>query len=299
MKRLPRIAALTGKQAIAIMRAAASRAAALRRQFVALCGLALLATAWAMVPPGKTPTVHVSAISAPSGIAAPGAKWIAIENEVGRRFVAAVFRPEGRGPFPVVVALHGASGLQDRYLDVAAELAHHGFLVVAGCWQAAKSRIPMCAQATPEDEWVADPAKNSGKELVAAVRYLPKARANRIALYGLSRGGHAALWAAASGARVRAVVVDGAAHRPVMLDPPQSTLETLRRISVPVLMMHGTNDNVIPVGQAYEFERYAQTMGKPVEAAYFEGGGHMVSVQSETRKEAIQLAVAFLRKQLR
>jgi len=299
MKRLPRIAALTGKQAIAIVRAVSGRAAALRRQFVALCGLTLIATAWAIAPAGKQPFVHVSAISAPSGIAASGAKWIAIENNAGRKFVAAVFRPEGRGPFPVVVALHGASGLQDRYLEVAAELAHHGFLVVAGCWQAAKSPIPICAQATPEDEWVADPASNSGKELIAAVRYLPKARANRIALYGMSRGGHAALWAAASGARVRAVVVDGAAYRPVMLDPPRSTLETLRRISVPVLLMHGTNDNVIPVGQAYEFERSARTMGKAVDAVYFEGGGHMVSVQSETRKEAIQLAVAFLRKQLR
>jgi dienelactone hydrolase len=299
MKRLPRIAALSGKEAIAIVRAVSRSGAALRRQFFALCGLTLLATAWAIPPAGKMPAVRVSAISTPSGIAAPGAKWIAIENDAGRKFVAAVFRPEGRGPFPVVVALHGASGLQDRYLDVAAELARHGFLVIAGCWQAAKNPIPICAKATPEDEWVADPANNSGKELIAAVRYLPRARANRIALYGMSRGGHAALWAAASGARVRAVVVDGAAHRPALAEPPPSTLEVLRKISVPVLLMHGTNDPVIPVVQSRQYEKVALARGKPVDAVYSDGGGHMVSVQNETRPEAIRHAVAFLRERLR
>ena len=227
------------------------------------------------------------------------AKWIVIESEGNRKFVTAIFRPEGSGPFPLVVALHGASGLQDRYLEVAAELARHGFLVVAGCWQAAKSAIPICAQATPQDEWVADPAKNSGKELIAAARDLPEGRADRIALYGMSRGGHAALWAAATGAPVRAVVVDAAAHSPAMAVPPPSTLGIVNKVSVPVLLMHGTNDYVIPAAQSREYEKSARALGKVVTAVYFDGGGHMVSVESASRSEAIKQAVAFLREHLR
>jgi len=246
----------------------------------------------------ELPTVRVSAISAPSGTKMTDAKWIVIEGESNRKFVTAIFRPEGPGPFSVVVALHGASGLQDRYLEVAAELARHGFLVIAGCWQAAKYPIPICAQATPQDEWVADPAKNSGKEIIAAARGLPEARADRIALYGMSRGGHAALWAAASGAPVQAVVVDAAAHKPTLYPAPKSTLEVVNKVSVPVLLMHGTNDEVIPVDQSREYEKVARALGKPVNAAYFEGAGHMVSVESASRPEAIKRAVAFLREHL-
>jgi len=45
-------------------------------------------------------------------------------------------------------------------------------------------------------------------------RTLPTARADRIGLYGLSRGGNAALWAASTGAGVQAVVVDAPVYTP-------------------------------------------------------------------------------------
>lgn len=262
-------------------------------------GYAFLAIASPTLVNAELPAVRVSEIAAPSSTRVAAAKWVTIENESNRQFVTAIFRPEGSGPFPVVVALHGASGLQDRYLEVAVELARHGFLVVAGCWQAAKFPLPICAQATPQDEWVADPAKNSGKELIAAAKSLPEARGDRMALYGMSRGGHAALWAAASGAEVQAIVVDGAAHSPAMATPPPSTIGVANRVSAPILLMHGTADYVIPVDQSREYEKAARAAGKTVAAVYFDGGGHMVSVESATRPEAIKQAVAFLREHLR
>ena len=262
-------------------------------------GSAFLSVASPSLVNAELPAVRLTDIAAPSSTQVGGARWVMIEGKDNRKFVTAIFKPEGNGPFPVVVALHGASGLQDRYLEVAAELARHGFLVVAGCWQAAKSPIPICAQATPQDEWVADPAKNSGKELIAAARGLPEARADRTALYGMSRGGHAALWSAASGAPVQAIVLDGAAHSPAMAAPPPSTLGIAAKVSVPVLLMHGTSDPVIPVGQSREYEKAARAAGKPVVAVYFDGGGHMVSVETATRPEAIKQAVAFLREHLR
>jgi dienelactone hydrolase len=262
-------------------------------------GCAFLAIASPSPASAELPAVRLSEIAAPSATRVAGARWVTIESEGNRKFITAIFKPEGNGPFPVVVVLHGASGLQDRYLEVAAELARHGFLVIAGCWQAAKFPIPICAQATPQDEWVADPAKNSGKELIAAARGLPEARTDRTALYGMSRGGHAALWAAASGAPVQAIVLDGAAHSPAMAVPPPSTLGIASKVSAPVLLMHGTNDHVIPVDQSREYEKAARAAGKPVVAVYFDGGGHMVSVETATRPEAIEQAVAFLREHLR
>src|SRR5687767_12187601 len=54
---------------------------------------------------GSTP------IAAPTGLTTPGAEWVKIQGSNGHAFVAAIFRPQGVGPFPVVVVLPGASGL--------------------------------------------------------------------------------------------------------------------------------------------------------------------------------------------
>jgi len=131
------------------------------------------------------------------------AQWVRVEGANGRRFLAAIMRPKGVGPFPAVVVLHGGDGLNTSYLSLASDLARSGFVVVTGCWQAANT---VCSEATPLGEWVADPAAHSGKELISLARTLPKVQADRIGLYGLSRGGHAALWAASTGAHVQAVV---------------------------------------------------------------------------------------------
>lgn len=82
---------------------------------------------------------------------------------------------------------------------------------------------------------------------------------------------------------------------------PPSTLGIVCRVSVPVLLMHGTNDPVIPADQSREYERTARALGKVVvEAVYFDGAGHMASVApATTRPEAIRQAAAFLRKYLR
>ena len=185
-------------------------------------------------------------------------------------------------------------------------MARAGFLVVYGCWQAVAQRPGgrlqtegnrICAEATPEAEWVADPAAHSGKELIALARTLPGARADRIGLYGISRGGHAALWAASTGAGVQAVVADAPAHTPAS-NPSAKPLNVLAGLEAPLLMMHGTADEDVPVEQSREYERAALALGKPLVVVYFEGAGHMVSVRKESQAEARQRGTAFLREHL-
>lgn len=48
--------------------------------------------------------------------------------------LAAVARPSGAGPFPVVLVLHGTHGFARQYVQLAQDLARGGFLAVAGCW---------------------------------------------------------------------------------------------------------------------------------------------------------------------
>jgi len=173
--------------------------------------------------------------------------------------------------------------------------------VVVGCWQAGEAKTPgnvICADATPQAAWVADPAGNSGKELVAMSKSVPNAQANRVGLYGISRGGHAALWAASTGARVKAVVADAPAHRPAIAPAPASPQDVLARLDVPLLILHGTADESIPVEQSREYERAARALGKSISVRYFDGVGHMTSFQPASQVEARQRAIAFFQENL-
>jgi dienelactone hydrolase len=231
----------------------------------------------------------------------PPALWLRLEGAEGRRFLTAVFRPPGPRPLPVVVLLHGSGGLSPSILSVADEVSRAGFLVVAGCWQAAEAPTEgnrICAEATPMERWVADPAAHCGKELIALAGTLPGARADRVGLLGISRGGHAALWAASTGARVEAVAVDAPAHVPAIDRVPPKPLVVLGGLTAPVLLLHGTADDVISVEQTREYEQAARALGKPVAAAYFEGAGHVTTIDPRSRAEARRRAIDFLREHL-
>ena len=239
--------------------------------------------------------------SAPAGIDAPGAQWYKLDGSNGHKFLTAILQPQGTGPFPVVVVLPGAAGLGSRTLSLGKDLAGAGFLVVVGCWQAGEARTPgtaICSEATPQAEWVADPAANSGKELIAMAKTLPNAQADHVGLYGISRGGYAALWAASTGAGVQAVVADALAHRPAIKPAPASSQDVVAQLDAPLLILHGTADQEMPVELSREYERAARALGKSITAVYFEGIGHMPSLQPASQIEARQRAIAFLREKL-
>ena len=247
-------------------------------------------------------TTHLSVESAASPYPQfASARWVTIQGAKGRKFLTAIFRPSGVGPFPAVVVLHGAAGLMDYYLSVAEDLARSGFVAVIGCYQAGTAQTigtELCADATPEAEWISDPASNCGKDLISFAGALEGVDSKRIGIYGMSRGGHAALWAASTGASVQAVVVDAPAHAPLIAGPSAKTLVVLDGLSAPLLMMHGTADRVIPADQSREYENAAKARGKPITVEYYEGAGHMVSIVGETRQKARASAIDFLRANL-
>ena len=127
---------------------------------------------------------------------------------------------------------------------------------------------------------------------------LPDARTDRVGLYGISRGGYAALWAASTGAGVQAVVADAPAHRPSVTAVPASSQDVVAQLDAPLLILHGTADQEIPVEQSRDYERAARALGKSITVVYFEGIGHMPSMLPESQVEARRRAIAFLREKL-
>src|SRR5262245_35872111 len=102
--------------------------------------IAMLLTVAALVSPAQTtrgslkaPPI-VSATDAPAGTETLAVQWFRVVVPDRGAMLAAVARPSGRGPFPVVVVLHGTHGFARQYVQLAQDLARVGFIAVAGCW---------------------------------------------------------------------------------------------------------------------------------------------------------------------
>ena len=79
---------------------------------------------------------------------------------------------------------------------------------------------------------------------------------------------------------------------------PLATLSPAARaaeVQVPLLLIHGTSDTVVPIEQSRLMETRMKRAGKPVEMVTLASGDHWLS-QSKTRLEMLNATVAFLLK---
>jgi len=140
----------------------------------------------AVISPARAVTPASQAVEIPSGTATLHAQ---------------LFKPEGNGPFPVVIALHGCGGLgghsepvQARYRDWAEELLRDGKAVLFPDSYGSRELGPQCRvrerRVTARRERVAD--------ILAARQWLMQqswVARDRISLMGWANGASALLWA--------------------------------------------------------------------------------------------------------
>jgi len=223
--------------------------------------------------------------AAPQGVDVPGAQWLKIEGAGGKSNnvqVAAVLRPTGPGPFPLVVWLHGSGpGLVAEEVSAATHLTSGGFVVLVGCWTPSSAepvardgisvpRIP-CLQNFAN-------ADDATQALVQVGRQLPGVKKGAIGLFGVSAGGPQALHYAVTASDVGAVVVDSSPRGP-------------SKVNVPVLMLVGTVDPLVSVDEQRTYEQSLLDSGGMVEAHYYEGGLHAVSLHGDFQEDAFKRAI--------
>jgi dienelactone hydrolase len=182
------------------------------------------------------------------------------------------------------VWLHGSGpGLVAAEVSAATHLLPGGFVVLVGCWTVSSAepvtrgdisipRVP-CLQnyATADD---------STQALVDAGRQLPGVKKGPVGLFGVSAGGAQALRYAATSTDIGAVVADSS--------PRAST-----KVKVPVLLLGGTADSLVGIDEQRTYEQALRDSGATVEAHYYEGGLHAVSVHGDFQEDAFKRTIAF------
>jgi dienelactone hydrolase len=162
---------------------------------------------------------------------------------------AQLFKPDGDGPFPVVIALHGCDGLAGasepvlpRYRDWAEQLLKTGHAVVLPDSYGSRELGPQCRAHEPlvlaRRERVAD--------IMASRQWLlqqPWAERNRISLMGWANGASALLWAVRPQSSSRKVEPD---FRSAIAFYPDCRISSGLGWSarVPTLLLIGARDDV-------------------------------------------------------
>jgi dienelactone hydrolase len=238
--------------------------------------------------------LHLQSIAAPVGFDVPGARWIEIDDPDGRSQLAAVFAPDGPGPFPLVVFLHGVSGLTRSQLQWAPRLAAAGYLVVAGCYLAANvtsvvpdpSTLVPCTGLGAHDPSNARAVATAYTALVNGAKALTAAKQGTFGLVGVSFGAEVALDVVDPS--LAAVVADSGYG-----SGPTSAGDA------PVLILGGAADPMVAHADLVAYEQALRAAGKNVESHYYDGAGHIVTMFPTTSADATQRVITFLVEHLR
>ena len=111
----------------------------------------------------------------------------------------------------------------------------------------------------------------------------------RIGLLGVSLGGYLSLSLAARDARVSTVVS-------LMGGMPADFISEARRMP-PTLLLHGEDDSVVPVREAYAVEALLKQLGSKHELKVYPGQGH--SFRGMAQADALMRTLRFLSRHLK
>lgn len=207
--------------------------------------------------------------------------------------------PNGEGPFPLVVMPHGGpyvSETVDRFDEWSQMLANNGYMVLQPQYRGSQKYGLEFYKSAFINGSEAGRAMQDDKDDGAL--YLVKqglADPNRLAMFGWSYGGYAALIAASREEQIYQCVIAGAAvtdpdmqmdyyryriegsakiEQLTTWDQAVSPIKEVKKINVPMLIVHGDNDQRVP---PEHFEKYIDELdraGIDYQKLILEGADH-------------------------
>lgn len=221
---------------------------------------------------------------------------VTFQRRDGRTIKALLVRPEESGRHPAVLIFHAAGGMRDSHKAYSRRLADAGFVAL----------LPDLASIRLGADESAGLLRN---EISAAVSLLKGRRdvdPSRLGLLGFAEGGERALFAAtAFPAAFKAVVAyySPIGHPPMNLE--LAAEHTASKIRSPILILHGEDDQLVPVEHARRLEEALRSASKPFEIVLFPGAAHGFDQESQpwynpvAAREAEASALAFFSKHLK
>jgi carboxymethylenebutenolidase len=201
--------------------------------------------------------------------------------------------PDRSGPHPVVLILRGVAGPDDGYTEIAQRLAEWGHVALVHGWKV--------RGADPTDE----PVYADLKGAMSFLQTVADADLKRLAVFGFCRGGVHALMAARAHAEIRVVVVfHGFAFRPAKAQRGAEPYDLAGDVDVPMLVLHGTEDEQAPIADMRRMQARMRTLGKNCTFVFYERARHGFAVRThpgyseEAAKPSFEEAKRFLAKYL-
>jgi carboxymethylenebutenolidase len=177
--------------------------------------------------------------------------------------------PDGDGPHPVVLILRGVAGPDDGYTEIALRLAEWGYVALVHGWKV--------RGADPAD----GPVYADLRGAVTFLGLVGQADLQRLAVFGFCRGGVHALMAARAHTEIRVIVVfHGFAFRPVGAQPGAEPYDLAGGVSVPMLVLHGTEDERAPMADMRRMEARMRALGKDCTFTFYDGARHGFAVRT-------------------
>jgi dienelactone hydrolase len=260
--------------------------------------IAAIAVAISSAACGGTPSAVRT--TAPPNAMAPGVSWSAVPAPAGHTLLMGSERTRSSEHPIGILIVTGTEGLNTDYPRFGQELAARGFDVAFGCWFASPPPpTPTdpeigCTHA-PQFVGVSEAAVPDLDALVAGARSV-LSRSDVIALVGFSRGGGVALLRATKGATNPVVSIAGMVEGSTAwgeLPSEVNIVPLAGSIHAPVLILHGEDDQLVPVSQARDLEAALRAHHDDVVAKYYPGQGHGLA-QSPFRNDLIDQIAAFL-----
>jgi dienelactone hydrolase len=174
------------------------------------------------------------------------------------------FTPGKPGRYPVVLALHGSAGMSSEgHLQFAQLLANQGFAVFVPHYFE-PSGTSWASDATIQREF-----PNWMRIIYEATSYATQHEAadpERVGLIGFSLGAYLALSLGVEDKRIKAVV-------DFFGGMPDYFVERLNGMP-PVLILHGEQDQKVPVSEAHKIATVMDERKLPYEMKVYKNGGH-------------------------
>lgn len=226
--------------------------------------------------------------------------YITYEARDGRKIPAFVTKPHGEAPFPLVVLPHGGPFVQEViiYDEWAQMLANNGYMVVQPQYRGSKGYGKEHYLAAWKNGSEAGYAMQDDKD--DAALYLVEqglADKERLAMFGWSYGGYAALIAASREPQIYQCVIAGAAvadmvkqvntianeswfrgaaeieqmaYRKGAVNP----VDEAKKVNVPMLIVHGSVDQRVQPAQARLYMSQLDRYGKDYKYLELDGADH-------------------------